>query len=293
VRTVSAGMATHLAGSAHTLATCWLVTRTDTQVFGFTTHDTDLLIDGVTYAAATGIDRRAIESRDGLSVDNAEAIGFLNSAAITEDDLRAGVWDHAEIRVFEVNWADLTMGDLKQMRGWLGEVKVEGETYKAELRGLMTALNTKICEPYTPGCRNRLGDSRCQIDLTDYTATGTVFTVTSNREFDSDLPSSTVRLDPSSTGAPTAGYFEAGRLTWLTGANAGRKMEVKSYAAGGDIELQLAMTSTVAPGDTFSVHRGCDKTRDGDCFTVFENVVNFRGHPDLPGTDKILRVGGQ
>lgn len=291
MRSASVALAAHLAGNGHTMATCWKVTRTDTQVFGFTSHDADLPVDGVTYLAATGMDRSAIESREGLSVDNAEAAGFLDSAAITEADLRAGLWDHAEIRIFEVNWADLTMGTLKQMRGWLGEATLEDDRYKIELRGLMTALNASIGELYTPGCRARLGDARCQKDLTDYTTTATVFVVTDNREFTTDLAAQTVRLTPSTTGAPPDGYFDGGLLTWLTGGNAGRGAEVKVYASG-DIELQLAMPNGVQAGDTFSVQSGCLKDR-ATCFTKFGNVVNMRAHPDLPGLDKIVRIGGQ
>lgn len=290
MKTVSPALAAHLAGGAHTMATCWLVTRTDGQVFGFTNHDLDLLIDGVTYQAATGIDRSTIESRQGLSVDNADAVGFLDSEAITDEDLRAGYWDHAEIRVFEVNWADLTMGDLKQMRGWLGEVALEDAKYRAELRGLMSALNASVGEPYGPACRARLGDERCQKDLTEYTATGAVFVATSSREFTTDLPAQTVRLTPSSIGAPPDGYFDAGLLIWLTGFNAGLRAEVKTYVSG-DVELQLPAPNPVQVGDTFSVQSGCPKDRD-TCFTKFGNVVNFRGHPDLPGTDKIIRMGG-
>jgi len=290
MKTVSPGLAAHLAGGAHTMATCWLVTRTDGQVFGFTNHDLDLVIDGVTYAAATGIDRSTIESRQGLSVDNADAVGFLDSDAITHEDLRAGYWDHAEIRIFEVNWADLSMGQLKQMRGWLGEVSVEDQKYKAELRGLMSALNASVGEPYGPSCRARLGDERCQKNLTEYTAAGTVFVATSGREFTTDLPAQTVRLTPTTTGAPPDGYFDAGLLTWLTGLNAGLRAEVKRYE-GGDVELQLPTPNAVQVGDTFSVQSGCPKDRD-TCFTKFGNVVNFRGHPDLPGTDKIIRMGG-
>ena len=292
MKAASGALAAHLAGTVTTIATCWKVTRTDAQVFGFTSHDADLTIDGVTYAAATGITRSAIDSKAGMQVDNLEAQGFLDSDAITNESLRAGDWDHAEVRVFEVNWADLSMGTLRQLRGWLGQVTVEGNAYKAELRGMFSALNASVSEPYSPGCTARLGDARCGKDLTDYTTTGTVFTVASNRAFATDLPAQTVRLTPSSTGAPPAGYFDAGLLTWTTGANTGRRIEVKSYAVGGDIELQLAMSEAIAIGDTFSVQSGCKKDRD-TCFAKFGNVVNMRGYPDLPGTDHILRAGGQ
>lgn len=292
MRTASVALAAHLSGSAHTIATCWLVTRTDHQVFGFTNHDQDLAIDGVVYEAALGMNPSTIESRDDLSVANANASGFIDSEAITDDDLRAGVWDHATVRVFDVNWADLTMGHLKQLRGWLGEFTLVRNAYTSELRGLATAFNKSIGELVGPSCSATVGDARCKVDLTDYTTTGEVTAVTTNRAFDTDLASSTVRLTPSATGAPTLGYFDAGLMTWLTGANAGRLIEVKTYAVDGAVALQLPMANGVAPGDTFSVSAGCGKSRE-ICAAEFGNVVNFRGFPDLPGIDKVNRFGGQ
>ena len=150
MRTASAGLATHLAGRGRTLATCIKITRRDTTVYGFTSHDRDIEFDGVTYVASLGMSRSAIDSKAGIQVDNLDAFGVLNDESITVADLRAGVWDHAEVRVFEVNWADLTQGSLKQLRGWLGEVTLEGNGYRVEVRSLSSALNHSIGEIVGP-----------------------------------------------------------------------------------------------------------------------------------------------
>lgn len=292
MKTTSVALAAHLASGAHTIATCWLVTRTDDQIFGFTSHDEDLEIDGVVYVASLGMNRSNIEGRAGFEVSNSEASGFLSGDAVTDEDLRAGVWDYATVRVFDVNWADLSMGPLKQMRGWLGEFSLVGESYTTELRGLANAYQKSIGELVGPACAAALGDARCKVDLTDYSAEGQVTSVTSNRLFDTDLSGATVRLTPETTGAPPEDYFAAGLITWLTGLNAGRRMEVKTSATDGALTLQLPMVSTVAPGDTFSVSAGCVKTREV-CIAQFGNIVNFRGFPDLPGIDKVMRFGGQ
>lgn len=293
MRTTSAELATHIAGNATTMAVCWKVTRTDAQVFGFTSHDEDIPFEGVTYVSTRGIGRSTVEASTKLQAANLEVVGVLDSAAISEDALRAGTWDHAEVRVFEVNYADLTMGVLRQMRGWLGEVTVEGSSYKAELRGLADALNKSIGEVVGPGCTAVLGDARCTADLTAYTTTGEVTAVVDGRRvFDTDLAGAVVRLTPSSTGAPPVDYFATGLITWDSGTNAGRRMEVKTNAADGRVTLQLQMAEDIAPGDSFTIVAGCLKSRDV-CAAKFGNVVNFRGFPDLPGVDKIMRVGGQ
>ena len=40
-------------------------------------------------------------------------LGLLDSSAIDPAELRAGLWDHAEVRIFAVNWASLGDGELK------------------------------------------------------------------------------------------------------------------------------------------------------------------------------------
>ena len=42
MKTISAGLAQHLAGEVTTLATCWKITRRDSVVLGFTDHVFDL-----------------------------------------------------------------------------------------------------------------------------------------------------------------------------------------------------------------------------------------------------------
>jgi hypothetical protein len=163
MKTASVGLASHLAGTLTTLATCWKVTRLDGQVFGFTDHNENLVVSGVTYAAATGYQRAAIGSRADMSVDETELSGLLDSDAITTEEVRAGLWDHAEVRIFAVNWADVSHGQLKLRRGRLGEVIVQDDgTFKAELRGLTQALQQTVGEMYSAECRADYGDSRCK-----------------------------------------------------------------------------------------------------------------------------------
>jgi uncharacterized phage protein (TIGR02218 family) len=86
--------------------------RLDGQVFGFTSVDQDLEIDGVTYVASTGITPYAIDSKADLSVPNMQVNGLLDSTGITEADLVAGLWDGAAVENFEVNFRDLSQGKM-------------------------------------------------------------------------------------------------------------------------------------------------------------------------------------
>lgn len=291
----TAEFAEHLKRGTTSIATLWRVERTDGRVFGFSSLDVDIEFEGVRYEAETGVMPAAVSTRAGLQVDNTEAQGFLSGSALTEADLLAGLWDHAEIRIMQVNWRDLSMGSLKLRRGWLGEVVVRDNAFTAEARGLTAALNAVVGELVSPACSAELGDSRCGVDLTDYTATGEVASVTGDRVFDTDLPGAIVRLTGTTTGNPDAGYFDGGRITWLTGLNVGLREDVRTYITSGELALQLPMPRTVAIGDTFSVTAGCSKARDGTrgCIVRFDNILNYRGFPDLPGLDRLMRIGGQ
>jgi uncharacterized phage protein (TIGR02218 family) len=291
-RNISAPLLAAYESDSTTLSYCMILTRQDATVFRFTDHDRDIEFEGDTYVSAQGFDGSAIAAKAGLQVDNAEAVGFLDDAAITESDLRAGVWDHAEFRLFQVDRNQLGEGRMRHLRGWIGEFTLEGDRYTAELRNLAAVLNSPIGEIVTAACQASVGDARCTVVMTDYTTTGEVTAVTSARVFDTDLSGATVRLTPSTTGAPDEDYFAGGVLTWLTGVNAGRSMEVRNNDVAGKISLQLAMSDTPSPGDTFSVYAGCPKSI-AVCESRFGNVLNFRGFPWVPGVDKVLKVGGQ
>ena len=85
--------------------------------------------------------------------------------------------------------------------------------------------------------------------------------------------------------------YTYGVLTWTTGPNDGRSMEVKLHASG-VLTLQMPMPDDVGVGDEFTITPGCDKTK-ATCIATFDNVVNFRGFSFVPGRDKVLLVGGQ
>lgn len=165
-KTVPAALQTHVEQEVTTLATCWKVTRTDGQVLGFTEHNEDLTFGGVTYKAATGYTPTSLKTTDTLSVDNMDVVGVLESSAITDDDLLAGVYDDAEVEMFLVNWSDPTAGQIKLPgKGWIGEVTIHRTTFVAEVRGLAQALQQVVGELYTDLCRADLGDARCKVQL--------------------------------------------------------------------------------------------------------------------------------
>jgi uncharacterized phage protein (TIGR02218 family) len=275
VKTVSAALAQHLAGEVTTLATCWQITRRDRVVLGFTDHFRDLDVDGVTYQAASGYTRTAIRGTADLAVDNLDVESVFSDDGITEEDLRAGKYDFAEVRMFLVNYEDLGQGILKLRRGWLGEVTIRDGMYVAELRGMTQRLQMTVGEVYAPDCAADLGDARCGVDLAALEESGAVGTVTSATAFATTLVQAT-------------GWYDGGELTWTGGANAGQTVAVRSWdATTGILSLFLPALYPMQAGDAFTIRPGCDKSFP-TCQAKFDNVVNFRGFPHVPGTDQVL-----
>ncbi len=147
------------------LAFCWRIERLDGVVLGFTSHDRDLVLDGLVYRAAPGMVPSAIERRDSLDPDTMELAGALTSSLITEIDLLAGRWDGARLRVSAVNWANPSDNPLFLVRGELGGVESDGLSFSAELRGPASLLEAPVVEETSPECRAELGDRRCRIDM--------------------------------------------------------------------------------------------------------------------------------
>lgn len=286
MKTLPAGLQTHLDTGATTLCWCWRVTRTDTTVFGFTDHDKDVTFDGTTFEAETGFTASDLKQSISLSIDDVDAAGALSSSAITEADLTAGLYDDAAVEIWRVNWADASQRVL-MMKGSIGEVRRGQTAFTAELRSLAHYLGQETGRVYQYACDADVGDARCGVNLASgtYTGTGAVTAVDAG-----------YRIEASGLGSYAAAWFTGGLLTWASGANAGLSMEIKQHDLSGStaiIELWRSMPVTPSVSDTFTISAGCDKTWDTCKGSKFSNGNNFRGCPYIPGSDYMIKVASQ
>jgi uncharacterized phage protein (TIGR02218 family) len=270
MKTLPPGLETHLSSGTTTLCWCWKITRRDGAVLGFTDHDAPLAFAGTSFAAATGFIAGEMKSAADLSVDNLSVVGALNADSLNEHDLAAGLFDNAAIEIWRVNWAAPDQRVLMRS-GTLGEVKRGKTAFEAEVRGLTQRLNQPVGRVFSHVCDAVLGDARCTVAVTP--VAGTVASVDDNRRF-------------TATASFAAGA--GGKLTFTSGANAGRAMEVKRQT-GAAFELWQAMSEAIAVGDGFTVTPGCDHAFS-TCKTKFANAVNFRGHPYMIGADAAFAV---
>jgi uncharacterized phage protein (TIGR02218 family) len=276
VKTLPSGLQDHLNSGTTTLCWCWKIVRRDGAALGFTDHDAPVAFAGLVFEAATGFTASEVQSTLGLAVDNLTVTGALSSAALNESDLAAGLYDNASVEIWRVNWSSPDQRVLMR-KGSLGEVKRGKTGFQAEVRGLAHILNQPVGRAYGHSCDADLGDARCKAAITP--ANGIIARLSDARRF-----------IVSGLGAYADGWFADGKLTFTSGANAGRAMEVKRHAVAAgavSIELWQAMSEAVAPGDAFAVTPGCDK-QFATCKAKFANAANFRGFPYMPGNDVVL-----
>jgi uncharacterized phage protein (TIGR02218 family) len=280
VRIIPTALQAKLDSGATTLARCWKLTRRDGAVQGFTDHDRDIGLDGLTCRAGSGLAASEATQNQGLAVPASEVFGALADDTLNEDDLAAGLYDAADIEVWLVDWSEPDLRVLLS-KGALGEVRREGLSFAAEVRGLAHRLAEDSGRLYTVTCSADLGDARCTINLDDpaFRGAGAIVALTGTSAFTA-----------SGLDAFADGWFTAGRLQWTSGANAGLAIEVKRHVNDGAsvaLELWQAMAYPLGAGDAFTVTAGCDK-RLATCRDRFANTINFRGFPQIPGNDFLI-----
>lgn len=300
MRDIPAALLAHLRGDVVSTAICWAVEKGNGETIRGTDHDRNITItntgspslglEGV-YLARANISGSMTRSSADMAVDNMEVAGATDDGAtgaidVSVAEIEAGVLDRAPVTVFLVNWQRPDDGVLIVKRGWLGELTRDSDqAYKVEVRGLSQALSQNIGQTYAERCNVvELGDERCKFNVAAASRTATVTAVASRK-------SVTVSLVPASA-PPVATYFNGGRATFTTGANAQFSREVKrAVVSGGTAVLDFweEWPSDLKVGDVATLTPGCDRLL-ATCRDVFANLENFRGYGVfMPGRAALIR----
>lgn len=260
-------------------AQVWTITRTDGEVFRFTSLDRDLEWLGETYQACDSLVPSASESVSEVdAAGNMDLSGAIGPDGITELDLYAGLFDGAEVEAWLVPWSG-TGRQHRLLKGTFGPIEQSQTGFKVEILGDgAKLLQTPLVRLIQPQCRWQFGDARCGVDLAPLTVTGTIDSATGQRSF----------VDAAR--AEAAGYFTRGRVTFTTGSNAGVSAEIKEHSAGGNFELWPRLAFPIVAGDQYSMTPGCTNLKAASggtngC-TAWANLVRFGGFDKVPGSDK-------
>jgi uncharacterized phage protein (TIGR02218 family) len=251
----------------------------DGNSIGITDHDKDIAFDigdgEVTYDSGTGILTSDVSQSASLDADNFEVTGPI-ADVVTLEAVLGGRFDRARVRLFQINWKRPQDGAIKILAGNISEARVEGGRFVFEVRSDFDRFNQVVGRVITNQCDADYGDARCGAtpEQITYTVTGVTDALTFTGSF---------------TGSYAADYFNFGTIEFTSGDLAGTlPIEIFDWTAGGQITLFCPAAEAPAIGDTATVKRGCGKSR-ADCMAR-NNIVNFRGFPEIPGSDQILRA---
>lgn len=276
--------------------------------YGVTDTNRDVRYDPGTglklFSAAVGAESSEFHASADLAVDNAEVKQLMPvyDIPVSEESIAAGIYDYATTVVYLVNYEDLTPGrHVVIHEGTIGKVSVrdDGLSFVTELRGLAAQMKQEICTKYTKTCRavdgtmppgsalpgEQVKRDWCGIDFTVYNKTSTV----SDVGLENTL---TFRIDPDDVDSEWGdGEFSPGRVTFDSGRNAGRTLEIMSNTADGWITLRHETGFAIEPNDEVTYRRGCSFiARDADkgclAHAGAEWINHFKGYPDIPTEDE-------
>jgi len=195
-------LATHLATGTTTLCYCWVVRRVDGTTQGFTDHDRDVTVDGVTCVTTTGIVTSKFEQSLGLAADDLEIQGVIDDDTILSDDVRGGLYDNATVDLYIANWVDPTEF-LHVAHGTFGSLlETEGGGFQTEFFSQGHRLSQPHGRTYQRTCDTKLGTAQCGIDLTD----------SAYRQDTTTVTISETNVTVASIGSFDDGYFTLGKM---------------------------------------------------------------------------------
>lgn len=255
-------------------ATFWRVYRSDGVALGFTSHDRDLLFGGINHRAAPGMAPAAIRMTSDLSEDSAGVEGALSHSTIRAADLSAGLFDSAAIETGIVDWETLDHQVLYS--GTLGQIDDNGLGFSGELKSAKHVLEQDLVPRTSPTCRALFCGKGCGISAIGVTSRVVLEAV--------DLDLNRVRF----AGLQTDNYVD-GELRFLDGPQTGIPFGILGNS-GDWLALDRPLDNQTEVGIPAELREGCDHTLN-TCATRFNNAVNFRGEPFLPGNDLLARYG--
>lgn len=260
------------------------------------------------YSAAIGAEPSTFTTAADLSVDNAEIKSLMPvfDVPISEEDIRAGVYDYARMTVYIVNYENLIPGRHCVLhKGTVGQVTIrdDGLSFVNEYRGLMAQLKQSLCGKDSLGCRAIFGSQEigsgtpgpqvthdwCGFDATTLLVSAEVADVGLENTLSFQVDDAT---------GWTANHLNPGIVKFTSGLNAGRTYEIDTNTADGWITLSFEAAFPIAVADTFDYRPDCSKlARDTakGCMKWFVALwfEHFRGEPDIPvGQEGSLQTPG-
>ncbi len=289
---IPAPLQEHYDGDALTVCLLTRIKCKDGSLFGYTDLDVNVRYDPAAYdpggtgddwgpldhtADTGGFSLARLESAADLSVDNSELKFLPGTGTISPEQILSGLFDSADVRIYRVNYMDLSMGHECVATGQLGNARVAENFAFLEFRSLTDLLNQPEADLFSIPCPHVFGGPNCP-----KTYTWTEFTVTavdptdSQRVFGTDI-------------SPDDNFYVPGVVEWTEGDNAGSQDDVDQNTAG-TFALSLPAKFPIKVGDKGRARQDCSKLWDDEVIGCLYHWAAERhkyhgGFPDIPVAD--------
>lgn len=256
------------------------ITRRDATVEAYTSHDKSLTVGGTLYRSTAAYTPTGTARNVELIPDNQDISGIIDGVYVTKDGLRAGDYDGARLQAITIDWSTSTQVDILLV-GYLGRWTIQNNQYRIEFNSLEAEYGKPVGRTVSLKCPWDVGDSDCGFTLTPVTSTVTGQGSPANRLF----------IDTTRTEAD--GFFDGGKVTFTSGNNNNRSMDVKKWTLSTKtFELYEPLFADIETADGYSATQGCDKTFE-TCRDTFTNLTptgakGFGGFNYLPGITDII-----
>lgn len=269
MKTASAAFKSRLADEGTFLCRLWFIKLVNGTEFYFTDRPTDVDYNGKTWVSNPGITISAIRNSVEGGFQNAEVNLALNDAQISELSVRRGAIDKASFFIDALHYRNPAAGVMPLFAGQFNDITLSDRGHcTVAVTGTNNRGEVFVGEYYSQRCRNIFGDSRCRMDLEALKGAFTVNVPTA--DFYNFTHDRTDAVD----------HWRFGTVKWLTGDNAGTLSEVRKNSAG-EVFLASPVNWPIKPGDTGELRPGCSNYRT-ECRERWNNVLNYRGEPDVP-----------
>lgn len=269
----------------------WTITLLGGTVLRYSGGDAPITVAGLTWGLGPGLQRGRRKQTVGVSVDTLSLKLLADNAVLVAGTpilqaLAKGVFAGATVKLERafLDDAGACRGVVPDFYGRIGAFSGGRSGATVEVRSHAELLDVMIPgDVYQPGCRNTVFDPQCGLAAGSFTVAGVASTA-------GDATRRVVASVSAAVVAKPSAWADLGVLTFTSGLNAGDSRTVRSHALAAGTATIVAVYPfpfAIAPGDSFTLRAGCNKSKDGDCGTKFSNLARFRGEPYIPAPETV------